>query len=55
MWEYGVYGLQREERLWERQFVHTLCEEANRQVPPMLSRWHLYGIGKPGGADRLAV
>jgi hypothetical protein len=19
MWEYGVYGLQREERLWERQ------------------------------------
>jgi hypothetical protein len=46
MWEYGVYGLQREERLCVgKTFVHTLCEEANRQVPPMLFRWHLFRVG----------
>jgi hypothetical protein len=34
MWNYGVYGLQREKRLWERHLY--ICEEANRQVPPIL-------------------
>ena len=34
MWYYGVFGIQRDERLWERHLY--ICEEANRQVPPKL-------------------
>jgi hypothetical protein len=34
MWKYGVHGIQRAERLWLRHLY--ICEEANRQVPPML-------------------
>lgn len=37
MWNYGVFGIQREERLWEEHLY--ICEEANRQVPPMMSGW----------------
>ena len=37
MWYYGVFGKQRDERLWERHLY--ICEEANRQVPPMLFGW----------------
>lgn len=35
----AFYGKQRDERLWERHLY--ICEEANRQVPPMLFGWHL--------------
>jgi hypothetical protein len=42
MWYYGVFGKQRDERLWERHLY--ICEEANRQVPPMFGR-HLRGYG----------
>jgi hypothetical protein len=40
VWDYGVFGKQRDERLCGKEHLY-ICEEANRQVPPMLFRWHL--------------